>query len=91
MKLMSQIKVNLPGFQSPAVGCDEPFEMLIACHERVQRMLDLYSPKFSQCFHLCLMYSIGAWPLMSQTISSFTERMLSPKGSTPEPLKNKPF
>jgi hemerythrin-like domain-containing protein len=41
MKLMSQIKVNLPGFQSPAVGYDEPFEMLIACHERVQRMLDL--------------------------------------------------
>jgi hemerythrin-like domain-containing protein len=41
MKLMSQIKVNMPGFQSPAVGCDEPFEMLIACHERVQRMLDL--------------------------------------------------
>ena len=41
MKLMSQIKVNLPGFQSPAVGCDEPFEMLKACHERVQRMLDL--------------------------------------------------
>ena len=41
MKLMSQIKVNLPGFQGPAVGYDEPFEMLIACHERVQRMLDL--------------------------------------------------
>jgi len=41
MKLMSQIKVNLPGFQSPAVGYDEPFEMLIACHERLQRMLDL--------------------------------------------------
>ena len=38
---MSEIKVNLPGFRSPAVGCDEPFEMLIACHERVQRMLDL--------------------------------------------------
>ena len=33
--------MNLPGFRSPAVGCDEPFEMLIACHERVQRMLDL--------------------------------------------------
>ena len=33
--------MNLPGFQSPAVGCDEPFEMLKACHERVQRMLDL--------------------------------------------------
>ena len=38
---MSEIKVNLPGFRSPAVGCDEPFKMLIACHERVQRMLDL--------------------------------------------------
>ena len=33
--------MNLPGFQSPAVGYDEPFEMLIVCHERVQRMLDL--------------------------------------------------
>ena len=33
--------MNLPGFRSPAVGCDEPFEMLIVCHERVQRMLDL--------------------------------------------------
>jgi hemerythrin-like domain-containing protein len=41
MKLISDIKVNLPGFRSPAVGCDEPFEMLKACHERVQRMLDL--------------------------------------------------
>lgn len=32
---------NLPGFQSPAVGFEQPFEMLQACHERVQRSLDL--------------------------------------------------
>ncbi len=30
-----------PGFQSPAVGLEAPFEMLVACHERVQRMCDL--------------------------------------------------
>jgi len=27
--------------RSPAAGFDEPFEMLLACHERVQRMLAL--------------------------------------------------
>ncbi len=32
---------SLPGFQSPAVGFEQPFEMLQACHERVQRSLDL--------------------------------------------------
>lgn len=31
----------LPGFESPAVGFEQPFEMLGACHERVQRTLDL--------------------------------------------------
>jgi hemerythrin-like domain-containing protein len=31
----------LPGFTSPAVGFDQPFEMLEACHERVQRSVDL--------------------------------------------------
>ena len=31
----------LPGFNSPAVGFEQPFEMLGACHERVQRTLDL--------------------------------------------------
>jgi len=31
----------LPGFGAPAVGFDTPFEMLSACHERVQRSLDL--------------------------------------------------
>ncbi|QTD44655.1 hemerythrin domain-containing protein [Ottowia testudinis] len=33
--------VSLPGFQSPAVGFEQPFEMLEACHERVQRSLAL--------------------------------------------------
>lgn len=31
----------LPGFSSPAVGFEEPFEMLHACHERVERTLNL--------------------------------------------------
>ncbi len=31
----------LPGFNSPAAGCEQPYEMLAACHERVQRTLDL--------------------------------------------------
>ncbi|MDR1968017.1 MAG: hemerythrin domain-containing protein [Burkholderiaceae bacterium] len=38
---MSQINVSLPGVSTPAVGFDQPFEMLTACHERVQRSLDL--------------------------------------------------
>ena len=33
--------VSLPGFDSPAVGFDQPFEMLLACHDRVQRSLAL--------------------------------------------------
>ena len=33
--------VPLPGFGGAAVGFDTPFEMLEACHERVQRSLDL--------------------------------------------------
>ena len=33
--------VALPGHQAPAVGFDQPFEMLLACHERVQRSLRL--------------------------------------------------
>lgn len=32
---------HLPGFSSPAVGFEEPFAMLQACHERVQRTLAL--------------------------------------------------
>ena len=31
----------LPGFASPAVGFESPFDMLEACHERVERMLVL--------------------------------------------------
>jgi hemerythrin-like domain-containing protein len=30
-----------PGFSAPSVGLDQPFEMLSACHERVQRTLRL--------------------------------------------------
>ena len=32
---------SLPGFDSPAVGLDQPFEMLEACHDRVRRSLAL--------------------------------------------------
>lgn len=38
---MSTSGVPLPGLRSPAVGFEQPFEMLEACHERVQRSLDL--------------------------------------------------
>jgi hemerythrin-like domain-containing protein len=31
----------LPGFESPAVGFEQPYDMLTACHERVLRSLDL--------------------------------------------------
>ncbi len=31
----------LPGFDTPAVGFEQPFEMLVACHARVNRTLDL--------------------------------------------------
>lgn len=32
---------TLPGFASPAVGFDQPLEMLHACHDRVERTLSL--------------------------------------------------
>ena len=38
---MSHTHTALPGFGAPAVGFDTPFEMLEACHERVQRTLAL--------------------------------------------------
>ena len=38
---MAQSSVSLPGFASPGVGFEQPFEMLEACHERVQRSLAL--------------------------------------------------
>ena len=33
--------VNLPGHRAPAAGFEQPFDMLEACHERVERMLAL--------------------------------------------------
>lgn len=33
--------ISLPGHASPGVGFEAPFEMLDACHERVERMLGL--------------------------------------------------
>jgi hemerythrin-like domain-containing protein len=38
---MAAQRTPLPGFGAPAVGFDTPFEMLEACHERVQRTLGL--------------------------------------------------
>ena len=32
---------HMPGFSSPGVGFEQPFEMLLACHQRVQRTLSL--------------------------------------------------
>jgi hemerythrin-like domain-containing protein len=34
-------RISLPGVHSPDAGFSAPFEMLAACHERVQRSLDL--------------------------------------------------
>lgn len=34
-------QIGLPGHRSPAAGFEAPFEMLAACHERVERMLRL--------------------------------------------------
>ena len=34
--------MTLPGFHSPAIGFEQPFEMLSACHERVERTLALF-------------------------------------------------
>jgi hemerythrin-like domain-containing protein len=41
MNRPAAVGVELPGMRSPAVGFEAPFEMLLACHERVERMLDL--------------------------------------------------
>jgi hemerythrin-like domain-containing protein len=38
---MSTVSVSLPGFSTPSVGFEQPFDMLEACHQRVQRSLAL--------------------------------------------------
>lgn len=38
---MAKMAMPVPGVRRPAVGFEQPFEMLEACHERVQRMLRL--------------------------------------------------
>ena len=40
-KEVAMARVNMPGLHTPAVGFDQPFEMLEACHERMLRSLDL--------------------------------------------------
>jgi hemerythrin-like domain-containing protein len=37
----AEVGGGLPGHRSPSVGFEAPFEMLSACHERVERMLAL--------------------------------------------------
>jgi len=37
----SQVRIGLPGHTAPGVGFELPFDMLDACHERVERMLRL--------------------------------------------------
>jgi hemerythrin-like domain-containing protein len=37
----SKVMIGLPGHSAPGVGFEAPFEMLDACHERVERMLRL--------------------------------------------------
>lgn len=43
MSRSAGVGVSFPGLRSPGVGFEAPFEMLTACHERVERMLDLLS------------------------------------------------
>ena len=37
----TKVQIGLPGHSAPGVGFEAPFEMLDACHERVQRKLAL--------------------------------------------------
>jgi hemerythrin-like domain-containing protein len=37
----TKLQISLPGHSAPGVGFEAPFEMLDACHERVERMLRL--------------------------------------------------
>ena len=46
---------SLPGFSAPAASFDQPFEMMEACHDRVQRshmilVDETYTPKDGQSF-----------------------------------------
>lgn len=41
MSAATRVHMGLPGHRSPGVGFEAPFEMLGACHERVERMLGL--------------------------------------------------
>lgn len=41
MSAATRVPMGLPGHRSPGVGFEAPFEMLGACHERVERMLGL--------------------------------------------------
>ena len=41
MRRMSKVSASIPGFSAPAVGFEQPFEMLEACHDRVRRSLAL--------------------------------------------------
>ena len=43
MSSSTKLTIGLPGHSAPGVGFEAPFEMLDACHERVERMLRLLS------------------------------------------------
>lgn len=47
---------SLPGHRSPGAGFNDPFDMLSACHERVERMLSLLT-------RLCEHLSANGWDL----------------------------
>lgn len=37
----TRVSISLPGHRAPGAGFEAPFDMLAACHERVERMLGL--------------------------------------------------
>lgn len=45
----SRVSIALPGHRAPGVGFEQPFEMLDACHERVERMLRLLGKLREHC------------------------------------------
>jgi|Laugresp1bdmlbsn_1035097.scaffolds.fasta_scaffold07524_2 hemerythrin-like domain-containing protein len=57
------VGVSLPGHHSPEVGFEAPFEMLTACHERVERMLNLVS-------RLVLHLATTGWDMQAATAAS---------------------
>ena len=55
---------SLPGFDAPAVGFEQPFEMLLACHDRVRRSLAL----------LGRLVAIPYYPLSDEMLGSIVKQ-----------------